>query len=111
MEKQNSALRLHGFIEKMVPQQPDTIPTAQVLLNAFGVPKETPQREANAFLARIMLLLLSELESLVADLRRAGYSDQSMKPIVSPFDYLNAGGLANQWKNFRQGFAASLPVL
>ena len=110
-EKENSAFRLYRFIQKMVAQQPPNQQTAQVLLKSFGVDKSTAQREQNAILARVMLLLFDELESLVADLRRAGYSDESLQPIVRPFDLLSGVGLATQWSANSQGFAACLPVL
>jgi hypothetical protein len=110
-EKQNSAFRLYRFIQKMVPQQPPNQQTAQVLLKSFGVDKSASQREQNAILARVMLLLFNELESLVADLRRAGHSEESIQPIVRPFDSLSGVGLATQWSAHSQGFAASLPVL
>lgn len=110
-EKENSALRLYRFIEKMVPQQPPNQQTAQVLIKAFGVGKGATQREQNVILARVMGLLFDELESLVADLRRAGHSEQSIEPIVRPFDSLSGGGLATQWSAHVHLFSASLPVL
>jgi hypothetical protein len=110
-EKENSALRLYRFIEKMVPQQPPNKQTAQVLVDAFGFVKGASQREQNVILARVMGLLFDELESLVADLRRAGHSEQSIEPIVRPFDSLSGGGLATQWSAHVQLFSASLPVL
>lgn len=109
-EKQNSALRLHRFITKMIPQQPPT-PLAQVLLNAFDVPKERSQRDKNIALARITASLLGELESLVSDLHTAGHSDESILPIVRPFDAFSGQGLATQWQGHKDTFAASLPVL
>jgi hypothetical protein len=69
-DKQNSAFRLYRFVEKMVPLQPPNQQTAQVLLKSFGFEKSASQREQNAILARVMLLLFDELDSLVADLRR-----------------------------------------
>jgi hypothetical protein len=111
-EKQNSAFRLYRFIEKMVPQQPPNQPTADVLLKSFGVDKsKTSQREQNTILARVVLLLFNELELLLVDLRRAGRSEESIRPIVKPFDSLSGGFLAIQWSAFSPAFAASLPVL
>jgi len=110
-EKQNSAFRLYRFVQKMVPQQPPTLQTAQVLLNAFGVPKEAPPREQNAALARIMALLFGELELLVSALKAAGHSGEAIQSIARPFDSLSGPALANQWQHLVQGFSASLPVL
>lgn len=108
-EKQNCALRLYRFIQRMQQQPP--MPLAQVLLNSFGAPEDTDQREQNAILARIMVLLFGEVESLVADLRSAGHSEESIQPIVRPFDSLSGGGLASQWARHKDAFSASLPVL
>jgi hypothetical protein len=110
-EKENSALRLYRFIQKMVPQQPPTLPLAQVLLNAFDVPKEMEQRDQNAILARIVVLLFGELDSIVGDLRKAGHSEESLQPIVRPFNSFSGTGLATRWQNYKEEFAASLPVL
>jgi|SRR5208282_770103 hypothetical protein len=110
-EKQNSAFRLYRFIQKMVPQHPPNQPTAQVLLRAFGVEKNVSQREQNAILPRIEVLLLDELNSLVTDLRRAGHSEESIQPIIKPFDSIAGTGLATQWSAYSPVFAASLPVL
>jgi hypothetical protein len=109
--KHNSALRLHSFIGKMIPQQPPTLPLAQVLLNAGDIPKEASQRDKNIALARITTALLGELESLVSDLHKGGYSDTSIQPIVRPFDAFSGQGLASPWQVHKDTFAASLPVL
>jgi len=101
-DKQNSAFRLYRFIQKMVPQHPPSMQTAQVLLNAFGVPKDASQREANAILARVMVLLFGELELLVSALRNAGHSEESIQSIAKVFDYLSGGGLATQWQQHVQ---------
>ena len=110
-DKQNSAFRLYRFIQKMVPQQPPNLATSQVLLNALGVSKGTSPREQNAALARIMVLLFGELESLVSTLQIAGHSEETIQSIARPFDSLSGGGLANQWQHNVQGFSQSLPVL
>lgn len=110
-EKQNSAFRLYRFVQKMIPQHPPTMQTAQVLLNAFGLPKDATQREANATLARVMALLFGELELLVSALRNAGHSEESIQSVAKAFDYLSGGGLATQWQQHVHGFQATLPVL
>jgi hypothetical protein len=110
-DKQNSAFRLYRFIQKMIPQHPQNMQTSQALLNAFGVPKDTPPRDQNAALARIMVLLFGELESLVSALQIAGHSEEAIQSIARPFDSLSGGGLANHWQNNVQSFSQSLPVL
>jgi hypothetical protein len=109
-ERENSAFRLHRFIQRMVPQQ-DNIVVAQVLLNAFGIQKDGNARQQNAMLSRITSLLFTELESLVAELKRHDYSDEAISPITAPFDRLTATGLASPWQQHKGGFAASLLVL
>lgn len=106
-EKENSAFRLYRFIQKMV-SQPEHIPTAQVLLNAFGIDKDSSARQQNAMLSRVTILLFTEMELLVTELKRNEYSDEAIKPITAPFDSLSAGGLANQWQRSKGAFAASL---
>lgn len=110
-DKQNSAFRLYRFVEKMVPQHPPNQQTAQVLLKSFGVDEKASRREQNAILARVMLLLFDELDSLVADLQRAGHSEQSIHNIVAPFESLSGVGLATQWSAYSGGFSAVLPLL
>ena len=70
-EKENSAFRLHRFIERMLSQG-QNIQTAQVLLNAFGV-KEQPKDvwSQNAMVLRVASLLFAEVRSLKEELTRA----------------------------------------
>jgi hypothetical protein len=58
-----------------------------------------------------MVLLFGEVESLVADLRSAGHSEESIQPLVRPFDSLSGGGLGSPWARHMDAFSASLPVL
>ena len=109
-ERENSAFRLYRFIQRMVPQ-PDNMPTAQVLLNAFGIEKTSSAREQNAIFARVSFLLFTELELLVSELKRHDYSDEAINPITAPFDRLSAGGWAATWNHNKGGFAASLIAL
>lgn len=110
-DKQNSAFRLYRFVEKMLPHHPPQQQIAYVLLKSFGLHEGASQREQNATLARVMLLLFNELDSLVADLRRGGHSEQSIQNIVRPFESLSGVGLASQWSAYSSGFSAVLPLL
>src|ERR1043166_2904627 len=103
--KENSAFRLLRFIEKMI-HQGDQLPTASILLAAFGTKKDAKPREQNATLSRITFLLFNELETLVVELHRNGYSDEAIQPIVTPFDRLSAGGMSNNWQHNKPLFGA-----
>lgn len=109
-EKENSAIRLHRFIQRMVPQ-PENAQTVQVLMHVLGVSKNSSARQQNAELSRGTALLFSELDSLVAELKRYEYSEEVINSITGPFDRLSAGNLVNQWQQNKPVFAASLPVL
>jgi hypothetical protein len=91
--------------------QSDNIATAQVLLNAYGIVDPRSIREQNVMLSTIVVLLLDELESLVAELKRHEYSDEAISPITEPFDRLSPAVLANAFQSNKPVFAASLPVL
>jgi hypothetical protein len=83
----------------------------RALLKAFGVSINASQREINTTLMRSGMLLLEEVESLAASLRTAGHSEESIKSIVRPFDFLSGAGLAAQWQSYVQGFSAIIPLL
>ena len=106
-ERENSAFRLYRFIQRMM-LQPDALPASQVVLNAFGIEKGGDAHQQNAMLSKVTLLLFTELELLVSELKRHDYSDEAIKPITAPFDTLSAGGLVNQWQRIKGVFAASL---
>ncbi len=92
-EKENSAFRLHRFIERML-SQPQNIPTMEVLVNASGVKKSHDVWSQNELVLRIASLLFAELHSLKEESRRAGFTAKSLEPIEAAFGKLGVSGLA-----------------
>jgi len=107
-EKENSAFRLHRFIERMLSQG-QNIQTAQVLLNAFGV-KEQPKAvwSQSAMVLRVASLLFAEVRSLKEELTRAGFTGKSLELIDAAFDRLSVAGMPQQWQNHSAFFKACL---
>jgi len=92
-------------------QQPDAVPSVQALMRGLEISENHSARRKNAELLRGTALLFSELESLVAELKRYDYSDEALIPVTALFDRLSTGALINAWQHNKGVFAASLPVL
>ena len=109
---ENSATRLHRFIEKMIPQK-ENQQAWTVLLRASGVePGTNPPLVQNSQISRILSLLFGEVHLLIQDLRSRKYSANSYSHIVAIFEnHLTPGGLVTSWSQSRAAFAAALPVL
>ena len=109
-ERENSAIRLHRFIQRMMPQ-PDNAQTVQVLMHVLGISKNCSARQQNSDLARGTALLFTELDLLVTELKRYEYSDEVIGSVTAPFDRLTPSGLVTPWVQNKPVFAANLPVL
>jgi hypothetical protein len=110
MERENSAFRLHRFIQRLL-SQPGETPTVQALFNTFGIPKAENSRQQNIAVAKVTGLLFEELESLVAELKHHKYSDETIRSITNPFDRLSVGHLASPWKQNAPVVNTALPLL
>jgi hypothetical protein len=109
-EKENSAFRLHRFIERMLSQPPNIL-TAEVLVNAFGVKKTHDVWSQNELVLRVGSLLFAELHSLKEESGRAGFTTKSLEPIEGAFGKLSVSGLTVQWQHNSPVFKACLTPL
>jgi hypothetical protein len=111
-EKQNSAFRLLHFCRRMVEQTPGNQTTAQVLLRAFGEKGNSQTaRQETVQVARVISLLSSEVELMIGESNRLGFSESSRQPIVNAFERFSISGLASQWQASRLPFVNALPLL
>jgi hypothetical protein len=108
--RENSAFRLFRFVQKMMPQ-PDNLPTAQAVLNAFGIERDISGHEKAASLSRVTFLIFTELDSLVKELRQENMTEESYQPITNAFERFSATGLASNWQQSKPVFGAALNPL
>lgn len=107
---ENSAFRLHKFVQCMIPQ-PDNTQLGQVLLNCFGAGQNASVRLQTTMVARVTILLYAEVDVLVSELRRAELTDESFKLITDAFDRFSSLGMSHQWQHVKPQFMNALPLL